>query len=117
MEFKNLLNYGVFVVVQRHHTSPEHVIGVTATLDGARTLVLDMAGFTLFVPTPDGDGCNIALVDSSDERAVKAFRWHDDSTCGGRYPSRFGNDDGPPMVAYFQDEETWFYVYWTSFRE
>lgn len=107
---------GVFVVVERHPVSPEHIVGVTHTLHGAMLMTLDAAGFEMLVPTGEGDDngefYDSVPVDRNTKGATEKFRWHDESSIAGRY-GRFQKGDGT-LTAYFQDECSAFHVHWSS---
>jgi len=107
---------GVFVVVERHPVSPEHIIGTACSLYGAMMLTLDAAGFEMLVPKGSDENkewYNAVPVDSNHPDAPKHFRWHDEQQIG-KYPSKFQKGYGT-LTAYFQDECSAFYVHWTEY--
>lgn len=96
---------GKYVAMLATGNGNKELIAVADTLDGARDAVMDHADFVMLKTTRTPGEWSSVIVDSNSKAGLECFRWYEENTCGGRYPSRFDIGNGE-MTAYFQDECT-----------
>lgn len=101
MQLEDVITHGVYVVSQRQWGLKNDVIGVAITLEGARRLVLDAAGFK---HTDTGE-----VADSRDEAVGECFQWYDEY---GAWPDEAFQKGTGEMVAVWEASVTNFIVEW-----
>lgn len=104
---------GVYVVLETGYSGDDEVIGVAATLTGAKRYVLDTGELQMWVPINDPldpEAGELIPVKVDTVGAADAFRWVDESAYGN-YPGNFKLGEGR-MRAVFQDEGTRYVVQW-----
>lgn len=106
---------GMFVVIYRHHVSPERVLGVALSLHGAMRIALDSGEIPEMSVETEPGVWGKAPVSSDDERCVDSFQWWDDSkVIWGISDFKPGHLGSQALEARFQDEGTGIYCHWTT---
>lgn len=118
MEIKSLetlpdvIAHGLYVVSERRWGLKNDTIGAALSLDGAMRLVLDAAGFGMWVSlsdTEDPEAGETVTVDRNTVGAAERFEWHDE--CAQWPRERFAPGIGE-MRARWEGELTGFIVEW-----
>lgn len=109
LELADVIANGVYVVSERRWGLKNDTIGTALTLDGAKRLVLDAAGFTTIQKSKSDEGVEVH-VDRNTEGIDGLFQWYDENEQWAS--DRFAPGVGE-MRARWDGELTGFAVEWT----